>query len=82
LEYPADDLLDFSGWELRKALLIFRKSNPPLLNDSKALSPTLSGSAPQSGLGMPTSVLPMLKKARPDVSNEQCARRREKQGCA
>lgn len=31
LEYPADDLLDFSGWELRKALRLFRKSNPPLL---------------------------------------------------
>jgi predicted nucleotidyltransferase len=31
LDYPADDLLDFSGWELRKALRLFRKSNPPLL---------------------------------------------------
>jgi predicted nucleotidyltransferase len=25
LEYPADHLLDFSGWELRKALRLFRK---------------------------------------------------------
>jgi len=31
LDYPADDLLDFSGWELRKTLRLFRKSNPPLL---------------------------------------------------
>ena len=31
LDYPTDDLLDFSGWELRKALRLFRKSNPPLL---------------------------------------------------
>ena len=31
LEYSADDLLDLSGWELRKAFRIFRKSNPPLL---------------------------------------------------
>ncbi|ALC88739.1 hypothetical protein AM500_02165 [Bacillus sp. FJAT-18017] len=31
LTIPIDDLLDVSGWELRKALRLFRKSNPPLL---------------------------------------------------
>lgn len=31
LEYPLDDNLDISGWELRKTLKLFRKSNPPLL---------------------------------------------------
>lgn len=31
LDYPAIDQLDFSGWDLRKALRLFRKSNPPLL---------------------------------------------------
>lgn len=30
LEYPINDLLDFSGWDIRKALKLFRKSNPPL----------------------------------------------------
>ncbi|QHE62675.1 nucleotidyltransferase domain-containing protein [Rossellomorea vietnamensis] len=28
---PVDPLLDMSGWELAKALRLFRKSNPPLL---------------------------------------------------
>ncbi len=28
---PVDDLMDMSGWELTKALKLFRKSNPPLL---------------------------------------------------
>lgn len=28
---PMDELLDVSGWELTKALKLFRKSNPPLL---------------------------------------------------
>lgn len=28
---PVDPLLDMSGWELTKALRLFRKSNPPLL---------------------------------------------------
>src|SRR4051794_14574214 len=31
LEYPLRDELDVSGWELRKALRLLRKSNPPLL---------------------------------------------------
>lgn len=31
IERPISDVLDVSGWELRKALLLFRKSNPPLL---------------------------------------------------
>ncbi|WP_273854070.1 nucleotidyltransferase domain-containing protein [Guptibacillus spartinae] len=31
LSIPVDDLVDMSGWELTKALKLFRKSNPPLL---------------------------------------------------
>ncbi|KAB7663644.1 nucleotidyltransferase domain-containing protein [Bacillus sp. B1-b2] len=31
LSIPIDPLLDVSGWELTKALKLFRKSNPPLL---------------------------------------------------
>lgn len=31
LSIPVDPLLDMSGWELTKALKLFRKSNPPLL---------------------------------------------------
>lgn len=31
ISIPIDDLLDVSGWELTKALKLFRKSNPPLL---------------------------------------------------
>lgn len=31
IERSIDDLLDVSGWDLRKALQLFRKSNPPLL---------------------------------------------------
>ena len=31
LEYPLDDGLDVSGWDLKKALGLFAKSNPPLL---------------------------------------------------
>jgi len=31
IERPLDDDLDVSGWELRKALRLLRKSNPPLL---------------------------------------------------
>ena len=31
IERPIDDVLDVSGWDLRKALKLFRKSNPPLL---------------------------------------------------
>lgn len=31
IELPIDDLLDVSGWELTKALRLFRKSNPPLM---------------------------------------------------
>ncbi|CAM3915072.1 nucleotidyltransferase domain-containing protein [Mesobacillus zeae] len=30
ISMPIDDLLDMSGWELSKALRLFRKSNPPL----------------------------------------------------
>lgn len=31
IEQPIQDELDISGWDLRKALRLFRKSNPPLL---------------------------------------------------
>jgi len=31
IERPLQDELDISGWDLKKALLLFRKSNPPLL---------------------------------------------------
>jgi len=31
IERPISDLLDISGWDIRKALQLFRKSNPPLL---------------------------------------------------
>ena len=31
IEVPIDDQLDINGWDLKKALQLFRKSNPPLL---------------------------------------------------
>ncbi|MEN1988335.1 nucleotidyltransferase domain-containing protein [Paenibacillus hubeiensis] len=31
IEVPISDQLDINGWDLRKALKLFRKSNPPLL---------------------------------------------------
>ena len=31
LEFPISDGLDVSGWDLKKALVLFAKSNPPLL---------------------------------------------------
>lgn len=31
LEYPINDLLDISGWDIRKAFRLFRKSNPSLM---------------------------------------------------
>lgn len=31
IELPINDLLDINGWELRKALRLFKKSNPPLM---------------------------------------------------
>jgi uncharacterized protein len=31
IELPIDDVLDISGWDLPKALGLYRKSNPPLL---------------------------------------------------
>lgn len=31
IELPIDDLLDINGWDIRKALKLFAKSNPPLL---------------------------------------------------
>ena len=31
IELPIDDNLDVNGWDLRKALQLYRKSNPPLL---------------------------------------------------
>lgn len=31
IEEPINDVLDSSGWDIRKALKLFRKSNPPLL---------------------------------------------------
>ncbi|AGK53439.1 nucleotidyltransferase domain-containing protein [Bacillus sp. 1NLA3E] len=30
IELPINDLLDINGWDLRKALRLYRKSNPPL----------------------------------------------------
>ena len=31
IEQPIEELLDISGWDLRKTLKLFRKSNPPLM---------------------------------------------------
>ena len=31
IEYPINDLLDINGWDIRKALQLYKKSNPPLL---------------------------------------------------
>jgi predicted nucleotidyltransferase len=31
IEYPVSDQLDINGWDLPKALRLFRKSNPPLM---------------------------------------------------
>ena len=31
IEYPIDQLLDINGWDLKKALQLYKKSNPPLL---------------------------------------------------
>lgn len=31
IERPINDMIDLSGWDIRKALRLFRKSNPPLL---------------------------------------------------
>lgn len=31
LEYPLNDKLDISGWDIQKALLLLQKSNPPLI---------------------------------------------------
>lgn len=31
IERPISDMLDINGWDLKKALTLFRKSNPPLL---------------------------------------------------
>lgn len=31
IERPIDDKIDISGWDLKKALQLFRKSNPPIL---------------------------------------------------
>jgi hypothetical protein len=31
IEYPVNNLLDFSGWDIRKALKLFKKSNPPIM---------------------------------------------------
>ncbi len=31
IERPIDDKIDISGWDLKKALELFRKSNPPIL---------------------------------------------------
>lgn len=30
IEYPISDLLDINGWDIKKALFLFKKSNPPL----------------------------------------------------
>jgi uncharacterized protein len=31
IEFPINDLLDINGWDIKKALLLYKKSNPPLL---------------------------------------------------
>src|SRR5436189_1813350 len=31
LEYPISEGLDVSGWDIRKALVLFARSNPPLM---------------------------------------------------
>lgn len=31
VELPIDDVLDINGWDIRKALQLFRKTNPPLI---------------------------------------------------
>jgi predicted nucleotidyltransferase len=31
LEYPISEGLDVSGWDLKKALVLFARSNPPLM---------------------------------------------------
>lgn len=31
IEYPVDEVFDVNGWDIRKALKLLRKSNPPLL---------------------------------------------------
>lgn len=31
IEYPVSEQLDINGWDLKKALLLFKKSNPPLM---------------------------------------------------
>lgn len=31
IELPVNEILDVSGWDIRKALKLFRKSNPPLM---------------------------------------------------
>ena len=31
IERPVQDQIDLNGWDLRKALQLFRKSNPPLM---------------------------------------------------
>ena len=36
LEYPINDELDICGWDLKKALQLFNKSNPPLLEWMKS----------------------------------------------
>ena len=46
IEQPIADDLDVSGWELRKALRLLRKSNPPLLEWLKSPSRV----SPRSGL--------------------------------
>ncbi|GFP31587.1 uncharacterized protein HKBW3S34_02508, partial [Candidatus Hakubella thermalkaliphila] len=34
IECPVNDQLDINGWDIKKALQLFRKSNPPYLNGS------------------------------------------------
>lgn len=31
IELPINDLLDINGWDIRKSLVLYRKSNPTLL---------------------------------------------------
>lgn len=50
IERPVRDSIDLSGWDLRKALRLFRKSNPPLLEWLRSPIVYLEQSSLASGL--------------------------------
>jgi predicted nucleotidyltransferase len=65
IEHPVDDGLDISGWDLKKALLLFRKSNPPFWSGLARLSSILKsillppecGSLPQCIIRQPLAYI-------------------------